>query len=85
MENEFDTSSVPTIFSDICEARLFPPRTAAVVQSACALRTVRGLIRDKNKQFKQRILVNKRSISYMIPPSTTPNGFSSAAKPIVAI
>jgi hypothetical protein len=46
-----------TIFSDICEARLFPPRTAAVVQSACA----------------------------MIPPSTTPNGFSSAAKPIVAI
>ena len=46
-ENEFDTSSVLTIFSDICVARLFPPRTAAVVQSACALRTVRGFIRDK--------------------------------------
>ena len=47
MENEFDTSPVLTIFSDICVARLFPPRTAAVVQSACALRTVRGFIRDK--------------------------------------
>lgn len=36
---------VPTIFSDIWEAKLFPPITAAVVQSAWALCTVVGLVR----------------------------------------
>jgi hypothetical protein len=39
-------SLVPTIFSDIWEARLFPPRTAAVVQNACALRQKEVSIRE---------------------------------------
>jgi hypothetical protein len=79
-------SLVPTIFSDIWEARLFPPRTAAVVQSACALSTEKSFYQGThNKPIKESSQVSKRSSSYMIPPRTTPNGFSSAAKPIVAI